>query len=167
MKSPLIFAAPLAAFVAMACSSPAPRGPHQVARPLDERRAVSLIAQAFDDTGIQPTSGREILLPTGKKLQIDVSAHGHQWGIAYITRADLAALDANADLPPRPTNDDLAVVQGHGPDAGSVVLILFADDYSYDDHLGEERQKSSIVAEKKLQRDVRDFVVQAKARRLP
>lgn len=165
MKSKLAFAA--LALALAACSAPAPRGPHQASRPLETRRALPLIAQAFDDTGIKPAGPREVQLPTGKKLRVDVSADGHKWGIAYLTREDLAALDPKKDLPPRPTNDDLAIVQGHGADAGSVILVLFADEYRYDDHLGEERQSTTIVAEKKLQRDVRDFVVQAKARNLP
>lgn len=166
MKSKLAFAAPLA-FALAACSSPPPRTAHDATRPLDPHRAIPLIAEAFDDTGIQPAGPREIQLPTGKKLRVDVSATGHKWGIAYLTSSDIASLDPKSDLPPRPTNDDLAIVQGHGPDSGSVVLILFADEYRADDHLGEKRQNASIVAEKKLQRDVRDFVVQAKARNLP
>lgn len=166
MKARFAFATVAIALVA-GCSTPEPRTPHQAARPLDARRAIPLIAQAFDDTGIEPDGPREIQLPTGKKLLVDVSAKGHKWGIAYLTREKLADLEPGRDLPPRPTNDDLAIVQGHGPDAGSVILVLFADEYQADDHLGEERRTSSIVAEKKLQRDVRDFVVQAKARKLP
>jgi len=166
MKARLAFATLAFALVA-GCSAPEPRAAHQAARPLDARRAIPLIAEAFEDTGIQPEGPREIQLPTGKKLRVDVSASGHKWGIAYLTSSDLAHLEPGRDLPPRPTNDDLAVVQGHGPDAGTVVLVLFADEYRADDHLGEERQKSGVVAEKKLQRDVRDFVVQAKARKLP
>lgn len=168
MKPSFPLTAPLALALTLvaACGGAPPRTPNAT-RPLDERRAVPLIAKAFSDEEAKPSEPREIKLPTGKKLRVDVSSAGHKWGVAYVTAADLATLDPNADLPPRPQNGDLAVVQGSGPDADAVVLVLFADDYKYDDLVGEEHESTTITAENKLKRDVRDFIVQAKARKLP
>lgn len=167
MKPPFFFlTAPLALTLVAACGGPPPRAPNAT-RPIDERRAVPLIAKAFSDEDAKPTEPREIKLPTGKKLRVDVAAADHKWGVAYITAADLATLDPASDLPPRPQNGDLAVAQGTGPDADAVVLVLFADDYKYDDLVGAGHESTTITAENKLKRDVRDFIVQAKARKLP
>jgi hypothetical protein len=154
------------AMVAAACAAPEAKQPNPM-RPIDERRAIPIIAQGFKDESETPSEGRDIRLATGKSLRIDVASAGHKFGVAYITAADLATLDAKADLPPHTPTGDLPIVQGTGPDAEAVVLILFADDYQYDDLAGEQHEVTTITAEKKLMRDVRDFIVQARSRNLP
>lgn len=148
-----------------ACGGAPPKAPNPT-RPIDERRALPLIAQALQDGGDTPNEGREITLPSGHKLHVDVSAKGRQYGIAYLTGADLAKLDMKQDLPPR-NGSDLAIVQGSGPDSGAVILVLFDTDYQFDDLVGEQHEETTITAEKKLTRDVRDFVSAAHARKLP
>jgi len=61
----------------------------------------------------------------------------------------------------------IANLVGEGPDADTIVLVLFADDYQYDDLAGEQHESTTITAEKKLTRDVRDFLVQARSKNLP
>ncbi len=135
---------------------------------MDESRALSLAAQALGDAGETPAAGRDVLLATGRSLHVDVGVVGHRWGIAYVTADDLAALHPAADLPPRALSGDvLPVVQGVGSDGGAIVLVLWADDYSYDDASGGGHEATSIAAERRIARDVRDFVSQAHAKALP
>jgi len=137
-------------------------------RPIDERRAIPIIAQAYADSDQAATEGRDIKLATGKMLHVDVGTSGHKYGVAYMTTGDISALDAKTDLPPHVAGStDLPIVTGSGPDADTVVLVLFADDYQYDDLAGEQHESTTITAEKKLTRDVRDFLVQARSKNLP
>jgi hypothetical protein len=149
-----------------ACAGQEAKQPNPM-RSIDERRAVPIIAQAYQDSGQTPSEGREIRLTTGKSIHVDVGTAGRKYGVAYLTAGDLSGLDPKADLPPHAPGGDLPVVQGAGDDSDAVILILFAPDYQYDDLAGEQHESTTITAEKKLSRDVRDFLVQAKARNLP
>jgi len=149
-----------------ACAGQEAKQPNPM-RSIDERRAIPIIAQAYQDSGQNPAEGRDIRLTSGKALHVDVGTAGRKYGVAYLTNGDLAGLDPKTDLPPHTPGGDLPVVQGAGEDADAVILILFAPDYQYDDLAGEQHESTTITAEKKLARDVRDFLVQARARNLP
>src|SRR6266542_6740102 len=136
-------------------------------RSIDERRAVPIIARVYKESGETAVEGRDIRLTTGTSLHVDVGTAGRKFGVAYLTSGDLSTLDAKADLPPHTPGGDLPVVQGTGSDGDAVILVLFAEDYQYDDLAGEQHESTTITAEKKLARDVRDFLVQARARNLP
>jgi hypothetical protein len=57
-------------------------------------------------------------------------------------------------LPPRqPEGANLPLARSRD---GAVLLVLYADDYRYD--AGDEHQSTMLTAEKKLARDVADFV---------
>jgi hypothetical protein len=148
------------------CATPAPKPPNPT-KPLDERRALAVISQVYKDAGETAADGRGIRLASGRPLRVDVGTEGRRYGVAYLTSADQAELDARADLPPRTPGGDLPVVQGAGADADAVILILFAEDYQYDDFVGTSREAPGIAAERKLARDVRDFLAQARLRKLP
>jgi hypothetical protein len=148
------------------CARPEAKAPNPT-QPLDERRALAVIAQVYREAGATPTAGRPLRLRTGKSLRVDVGTEGHRYGVAYLTDADQALLDAKADLPPHTPGGDLPVVQGAGTDGDAVILVLFAGDYQYDDFLGSDRESPGIAAERKLARDVRDFLAQARLRKLP
>src|SRR5882672_5436280 len=141
-----------------ACAGQEAKAPNPM-RSIDERRAVPIIAQAYEDSGQTPSEGRDMRLATGKALHIDVGTAGHKYGVAYLTSGDLSVLDPKTDLPPHTPGGDLPVVQGAGQDADAVVLLLFAQDYQYDDLSGAQHESTTITAEKKLSRDVRDFLV--------
>ncbi len=162
----LLAAWPILLGAIVGCGTPEAKAPHPT-QPLDERRALAVIAQAYTGTGAVATDGRTIRLATGRSIRVDVGTEGRRYGVAYLTAADLAALDRKADLPPHLPGGDLPVVQGTGTDVDAVVLVLFAEDYPYDDFVGTEREASGIAAERKLARDVRDFLAQAKLRKLP
>ena len=134
--------------------------PSHTPRPLEEPRAVTVIDRAYAEEGQKTSPPRDIGLPSGKSIHVDVGTAGHKYGVAYLTDADVDARGGRSDLPPQMDAGDLAIVQGNGPDEGAVILVVFAADYRYDPH------DTSRAAEKKLTRDVRDFLIQARSRKL-
>ncbi|HTQ05131.1 MAG TPA: hypothetical protein VMI54_14805 [Polyangiaceae bacterium] len=156
----------LLAAVAIACASPPPRAPNPT-RPLDERRAVEIILQAFHDERDQPVHGHPITLAPGHTLEVDVLSQGRKYGVAYVTANERAAL--GPALPPRDSSmgDALQLVSGLGDDGDARVLVLEDTDYSYDDQVGEDHEETTVTAELKLRRDVRDFLVRAHAEKWP
>ena len=150
----------------LSCSSPPPR-PANPTRPLDEQRAIRVIIRAFHDENDAPVPGRQVELPAGKPLKIDVGSLNHKYGVAYVTRAERLQI-GDAIQPRDPSmGDALQLVRGTGPDVDARILLLYDEDYLYDDHMGSEREETTITAEKKLARDVRDFLVRAQAERWP
>jgi hypothetical protein len=135
--------------------------------PVAEGRAIAIIARAFQDQGVSAIEGRDVRLPSGKTLHVDVGAAGHKFGVAYLTATDLTLIEPAADLPPRPKGSDFWITQGTGNDADAVLLLLDAADYQYDDLIGERHEATSIAAENRLTRDVRDFLVVARDKKLP
>jgi hypothetical protein len=148
------------------CSSPPPRAANPT-RALDERRALQVIATAFRDERDAPAPGRTIELALGKVLEVDVAAEGRRYGVAYITPTERQRL--GPALPPRNPSmgDALQLVRGTGADGEARVLVLYDTDYLYDDFIGTEREATTVTAERKLARDVRDFLVRAHAEGWP
>jgi hypothetical protein len=151
---------------ALACSSPPPRTANPT-RPLDERRAIEIILGAFADERDQPVAGRRVAVALGKQLEVDVSAKGKKYGVAYVTMNEREAL--GPALPPRDPSmgDALQLVSGLGADGDARVLVLHDTEYLYDDHVGEQHEETALTAELKLRRDVRDFLVRAHAENWP
>jgi hypothetical protein len=149
-----------------ACGAPPPRAPNPT-RPLDERRAIEIILQAFHDERDQPVHGHPITLAPGRALEVDVLAQGRKYGVAYVTVNERVAL-GNA-LPPRDPGmgDALQLVSGLGEEGDARVLVLHDSNYVYDDQVGEEHEETTVTAELKLRRDVRDFLVRAHAEKWP
>lgn len=162
----LLAAWPILVLALLGCVTPEAKRPNPT-QPLDERRALAVIVQAYKDAGAAAADGRPVRLASGHSLRVDVATEGRRYGVAYLTGADQALLDPKADLPPHMPEGDLPVVQGAGPDLDAVILVLFAEDYQYDDFVGTGREASGIAAERRLARDVRDFLAQAKLRKLP
>jgi hypothetical protein len=111
--------------------------------------------------------GRKIELTAGKRLEVDVGSQGKKYGVAYVALNERMTL--GSALPPRDPamGDALQLVRGLGPEADARILVLHDSEYQYDDQLGAERSVTSITAERKLERDVRDFLVRAHAERWP
>ncbi len=149
-----------------ACGAPPPRQANPT-RPLDEQRAIRVIIRAFHDQNDAPVPGREVQLPAGKALKIDVGSQGHKYGVAYLTASERIAL--GSALPPRDPamGDALQLVRGTGPDSDARILVLYDEDYLHDDYVGVEHEETTITAERKLTRDVQDFLVRANAERWP
>jgi hypothetical protein len=150
----------------LGCAGPPPRTANPT-RPLDERRAVEIIIRAFHEERDRPVPGRKIELTADKRLEVDVAAQGKKYGVAYVSLNERMTL--GSALPPRDPamGDALQLVRGLGPEADARILVLHDSEYQYDDQLGTERTVTSITAERKLERDVRDFLVRAHAERWP
>jgi hypothetical protein len=143
----------LAAASALAGCSGGQARPSSVLKPIEERRARGLIEQALSDNGMRPKQGRVVDLPGGTKLVEEMAIDGEVYGVAYVTAQEAAQL---GDAVPayQADNDQLRLVQGSG---GAIVLVLYEQNYRYD--AGDEHSTNIITAEKKLSRDVSDFVV--------
>lgn len=111
--------------------------------------------------------GHAIALAPGRNLEVDVLSEGRKYGVAYVTANERAAL--GPALPPRDASmgDALQLVSGLGDDGDARVLVLEDTDYAYDDQVGEEHEETTVTAELKLRRDVRDFLVRAHAENWP
>jgi hypothetical protein len=85
--------------------------------------------------------------------------------VSYVTLNEQQSL-GNA-LPARSPDlgDALQLVRGTGDDADAKILILHDSDYRYDDQVGTGHEETTITAERKLARDVRDFLVRAHSER--
>lgn len=149
-----------------ACGGPPPRAPNPT-RPLDERRAIELIIQAFREEKDLPIPGNPMPLTESKQINIDVGARDRKYGVAYVTAAERLALGSALPGKDPSMGDALQLVSGLGDDGDARILVLRDSDYLYDDHVGDEHEAPSMVAELKLKRDVHDFIVRAHAEKWP
>lgn len=158
-----LFAAVLIASLPLfACGGPPPRAPNPT-RPLDERRAVEIILSAFRAEHDRGLTGRTVQLPSGKSLEVDVTGAGRKYGVAYVTANERHALGNAVPMPEPGMEDALHLVHGTGQDSDARILVLHDTNYLYDDQIGEEHEQTVLTAERKLERDVRDFIVRAHA----
>jgi hypothetical protein len=146
--------------VCVACEDEPARSPN-AARPMDEPRAQDVIAKTFQGEGVDAEPNRSFTIASGKTLKLDVAATGKKFGVLWMTRD--ARRDLQTFLPAR-SGDALVVLNGVGPDTKAHVLALWDSDYVTDDLAnGAEHSETEIAAERKLERDVRDFLVKAKS----
>lgn len=150
MKHELVVAA-----LVLTCSCGGPPAQDASAlRPVDERRAADVIAKVFNDARFDPERGRVVELGPLHPVTMEIAARGRSFGVAYLTREEEVGLAVN--IPPHGANEDaLVIVPGSNR---SHVLILFERDYMQDDSKGESHSQTSIAAERKIERDVRDFL---------
>ncbi len=122
-------------------------------KPLEERRARAIIEAAIVDSGAQPARPRVVTVSTGATLTLDMAIEGGPYGVAYVTRDEQASLAGQ--LPARnPESDQLRVMRG----ANAIVLVVWEVDYRFD--ASAEHSATAVTAERKLKRDVSDFVNQ-------
>jgi hypothetical protein len=132
-----------------------------------ERRAIELISSAVASESLDPARGREVTLPSGSSIQIDVGIRQHLIAIAYLT--DEERVKIASELPPSDPGNSEALIVLHGTqdEAETRILVLLAKNYLLDDHIGPEHEQTAITAESRLKRDVRDFLVRAQAKKWP
>jgi hypothetical protein len=147
---------------ALGCGPEPVRAPNPT-RSLDERRAVEVIRRAVSLESERPAPARDVELPSGKMLRIDVSVEGHEFGIAYISDDDRATL-GDAIKPPNGKDEKLRL-ERVGPDGEVRVVMLYQENYRYDDLAGESHELTTITAERALTRDVRDFITYARTKK--
>ncbi len=151
----------LCAAVLSACGSGPAKAPNPT-QPLDELRARELIARAVRDENAQAETGRTISVGQGKTLSVDIGVVGKKHGIAYVTESERQEL-GNL-IPPHDVGSTALRVVRDTQDQDTVILLLHDRAYMLDDAIGTEHEVTGIMAERKLQRDVRDFLVQARAK---
>jgi len=128
------------------------RRPAVSLKPLEERRARAIIERAIAGNGETPVRPRVVDVK-GKKLTEDMAIEGGPYGIAYVTREEEKAL--SGALPARdPEGTDLQLVRGA---EGEVVLVVWEQNYRFDE--SSEHTATAVTAERKLERDVADFVL--------
>lgn len=150
----------------LGCGPPEARLPNPT-RPIDEGRAIKLIAQSLRAEGLEALPPRMITLTGGTEVRLDVGVDGRELGFVYLTAADIRGL-GDDPLASRPDIDNELIVRtGEGDDEKLHVVVLYATDYLYDDNVGEDHEATAITAENKLDRDTRDFVVIARKNHWP
>ncbi|WP_437893836.1 hypothetical protein [Sorangium sp. So ce124] len=151
-----------AALALAACSGGEARAPNPM-RALDERRAIEVIRRAMAHEGAQPARGREVELTSGKKVRVDVGVQSRSYGVVYVTEEDAQALGA-AIPPPNGRDEKLRIVRG-GADGAIRLVLLYQQNYLYDDLVGESHERTTITAERELTRDVQDFITYARTQK--
>jgi hypothetical protein len=151
--------------VACADDTPSSRTPTQ-AKPMDEARAQGVIAKTFQGEGVEPEAGRTFSLSAKDAPKLEVAAQGHKFGVIWLTH-DLQTQIAS--FLPKHENDEgsLVVLDGASVDTGGHALVLWESDYMTDDLSGAGHSETQIAAERKLERDVRDFLLKAKNEQWP
>jgi hypothetical protein len=148
----------IAMLAVSACAGEPPRATHPM-HPLDEAHAADVIARTMHEAGIESVRDRFVRVgrDESKKLHLEVSAVSRKLAVAYLTPEDWVA--AGDGLPPRAKDDALVVATVEG---GMRVLLLWADDYLQDDMTGgEDHTTTTFAADRRLRRDVLDFVHRA------
>lgn len=150
-------------FAGLACGPGEARSPNPT-RPLDERRAIEVIRKAISLENVRPAPARDVQL-TGFEvpLRVDVSVEGHEYGVAYITSDDAAKLGNS--IPPKNAPDEKLRLARVGENGEVRIVLLYQDNYRYDDLIGEEHEQTTIAAERLLTRDVQDFITYAKTQK--
>ncbi len=151
---------------ATACGGEPPRSAQNL-RALDERRALQLIAGVVREQGERPAGKRMVEIAEGKPLEVDVGAAGRKYGIAYTTPAERAKLGEALPTRDASMGDALLLARGTGDEADARILVLEDTSYLFDDHVGTDHESTAITAENQLKRDVRDFLVRARAEKWP
>lgn len=144
------------------CGGGEARAPNPL-RSLDERRAIEVIRRAMAQEGAKPVLGRQIDLVSGAKVRIDVGVQSRSYGVVYVTEEDAQALGA-AIPPPNGRDEKLRIVRG-GPDGAIRIVLLYQQNYLYDDLVGESHERTTITAERELTRDVQDFITYARTQK--
>ncbi|MEZ4376507.1 MAG: hypothetical protein R3B07_37225 [Polyangiaceae bacterium] len=153
------------AALSLGCGGEPPKAPNKM-RPLDERRAVQLIATTMRDHGDRPAQARRMALGEGIDIEVDVGVAGHKFGVAYTNAQERSKIAGT--LPQVDSDSDaLVLARGMGDEADARILVLRDDAYMYDDQVGTDHEETTITAENKLKRDVRDFLVRARAEKWP
>jgi hypothetical protein len=151
----------LLGLTAMGCGGPDARAPIPT-RPIDEGRADKIIAEALQKEGLEP-SGPKKLTYGGKEITVDVMVAGKRLGVVYLSPNDLTQLGDNALAKKKQAaGDPLSIFPGTVEGTGIHFVVLYCSDYVYDDNVGASHEATTITAENKLDRDVRDFVMIAR-----
>ena len=154
MKCHTLLASPVLLGIALSilgCSEPK-TSDAVILRSLDERRANAIVGQAIIDAGAKPARGRVFKLTNGVELFEDFSIDGVAYGVAFLSEQEVEKLgDGIPDHAPQ--SEQLRLIR---PKKDAIVLLLYHQSYRYD--VGDAHTVTVVTAEKKLEKDVRDFI---------
>jgi hypothetical protein len=151
------------AALALGCGPGEARAPNPT-RPLDERRAIEVIRRAIQREGEQPGPGRdERLVGSGMTIHVDVGIAGHAYGVVYVTADDAQAL--GSAIPGANNKDEKLRLVRAGDDGETHLVLLYQQNYLYDDLTGEGHEQTTITCENALARDVGDFITHARTQK--
>jgi hypothetical protein len=137
----------------LGCAPEPPREAHAL-HAIPEDRARELIARTFREAGVPSEADRMVGVGReGQTVRLEVAAAGRTFGVAYLTEDDWKKLGDS--LPARGKGGSLLVAPGDG---GTKILCLFASDYAEDDSAGDGHGASTVAADRRLARDVKDFL---------
>lgn len=153
MLSRTLFCAATLAVATTSLGCSGAKAPGREMRPLEERRARAIIEEAVADGGMQPSQGRIVKVVDGEVTE-DIRVGDTSYGIVYLTANELNKAGTHV----RTFNEEapLQVVKAAGGKA--ILVILHEQAYRYD--AGDTHAATVVTAEKKLRRDVSDFVLQ-------
>jgi hypothetical protein len=92
-----------------------------------------------------------------------VSVQGHDYGLSYISADDGQKL--GGAIPPANKKDERLRLVRAGDDGETRIVLLYQDNYLYDDLAGESHEQTTITSEKALTRDVQDFITHARSQK--
>lgn len=143
----------LAASLALAACAP-PAAPASVAlKPLEERRAAAVIARVLEEHGAKPNKGRTFELGGGFRLKEEARVGEGPYGVAYVTAEERD--EAAAQLPKYDPESTTLRILHPTPDA----IVLVVHDLAYRFNPDGTDTATAVTAEKTLERDVADFMV--------
>jgi len=153
----------LVTFALFGCGPGEAKAPNPT-RALAERRAIEVIRQAVKNEGVTPAPGRDVKLTGGAKdIHIDVGIEGKEYGIAYVSEDDAKKLgDA---IPSANRKDERLRLVRSSDDGETRIVLLYQDNYLYDDLAGEGHEQTTISCERALTRDVQDFITHARTQK--
>ena len=132
---------------------------------MSEAIARAWIGEVIGESGATPTAPQAITISRGKRLQADVGLSGARYAIAYVVAGERRELGGS--VPPYDVGNSALVLVRGSEDPNVRVLILHDLAYQTDEQAGGDRELSSVVVKQRLQRDVRDFLAEAKRRGWP
>lgn len=108
--------------------------------------------------GVEPGPARDDhLAGRAEVMHIDVGVQGKLYGVSFLTEQDQKELgDA---VTPNGKDEKLKI---KATDTKARLLLLFQQNYVYDDLVGEGHAQTAITAENALTRDVREFILHAR-----
>lgn len=150
VKTRIVLVAALLTGLTTGCAEPK-SADSVILRSLEERRANSIVGRAVEISGQQPKAGRRLAIDGGE-LQEDFLIGDGPYGVAFLTEEELARL---GDAIPKhdPNSEQLRLIR---PAKDAIVLVLYHHQYRYD--AGDAHTVTVVTAEKKLEKDVIDFI---------
>jgi len=137
---------------------------HLETRPLEESKALEIIAEVIGDRGYTLVQDLVVELSTKSRFPCDLRVAEHKIAIEYLTEKDRKTI---GHIPPAASGSRLHVLPGRIPDAdpsaqGEPIYIYFVDDRKYVYHYNPTSEVRADVTflevDSRMRRDLADFL---------